>query len=67
MKTENKKGFVRSIVIIVVAVVILSFLNIDLIGMWRDYLQAPVAKVYSLLVQYVIDPVLRLVRSILNN
>ena len=74
---RQNKGFVKFILIVIVIVLILIYLHIDIGGLiskttnflkdiWTQYLQAPVMKLYDLLLQYVINPVLKLVSKILG-
>lgn len=74
---KNNAGFIRFILIIVVAVLILNYLHLDVGGLisktsnflkdiWSSYLQVPAMKLYSMLLQYIVNPFLGLIGQVIK-
>jgi hypothetical protein len=69
--TNKRGGFIKSIIIIIVAIAILSYYGINLddiwsfvLTIWNDYLLGPATYLWNLWIQYIWTPFLNSVSTV---
>lgn len=72
-KYQTNRGFIKSIIIIIIAIAILSYYGIDLsdiwgfiVSVWNNILVGPATYLWNLWVQYVWTPFMNSVNSVQN-
>jgi hypothetical protein len=70
-KINTQQGIIKTIIVIIIAIAILSYYNINLndiwnfiLGIWNNFLLTPASYLWNLWVQYIWTPFLNSVQSL---